>query len=276
MPGEALPGWLTVLENETREQARAELNVLQAQASNDRSAEGQAAATTNTAARERKQRRRRQRRNAAMALVPRGPSFAGFLEPVFGRWHPRGKEPENSSREKCCERRRHRRASNQHADPAAPKGPAAALQQRSGDATAAISGAKKIKLDPSALSPHQEPQTKGVAGTDDAPATAAVRPLPRARPFDIPSADHCETPSLAYAHIGPFLQHIATQLSPGQTPVKACASLKIWDPYFCSGTVIDRLKALGFPQVHNVNEDFYATIADPTGAQLPVRRPHCG
>ena len=248
--------------------------MLQTQATNDRSAEGQATATTNAAARERKHRRRRQRRNAAIALARRDPSFAGFLNPIFGRWEPRGKAPENSStREKCCEHRRHHRAS-QHTHPARPKGPGAASQQRTGNATAAFSGAKKIKLDPSALLPHQELETQCAADAGEAPVTAAVRPLPRARPFDIPSADHCETPSLAYAHIGPLLQHIASQLSPAPpvTSVTACASLKIWDPYFCSGTVIDRLGALGFPQVHNVNEDFYATIADPTGAQLPVRR----
>ena len=33
--------------------------------------------------------------------------------------------------------------------------------------------------------------------------------------------------------------------------------LKIWDPYFCKGTVVRHLAEVGFYKVRNLNEDFY-------------------
>ena len=33
------------------------------------------------------------------------------------------------------------------------------------------------------------------------------------------------------------------------------------DPYFCNGAVARHLAKLGFPLVHNTNEDFYAIVA---------------
>lgn len=67
--------------------------------------------------------------------------------------------------------------------------------------------------------------------------------------------DHCETSAIAYRHIAPILQLVAAAHQ------KPPASLRIWDPYYCAGSVQRHLKALGFPLVHNVNEDFYAVIA---------------
>jgi len=67
--------------------------------------------------------------------------------------------------------------------------------------------------------------------------------------------DHCETSPTAYRHIAPMLRLVAAML--GKTP----ASLRIWDPYYCAGSVQRHLKAVGFPCVHNANEDFYAVIA---------------
>ena len=67
--------------------------------------------------------------------------------------------------------------------------------------------------------------------------------------------DHCETSPLAYRHIAPILQLVAAALN------KPPASLRIWDPYFCAGSVQRHLKAVGFPLVHNVNEDFYRVVA---------------
>jgi len=37
--------------------------------------------------------------------------------------------------------------------------------------------------------------------------------------------------------------------------------LRIYDPYFCNGAVQRHLAALGFPRVHNRNEDFYEVQA---------------
>ena len=47
------------------------------------------------------------------------------------------------------------------------------------------------------------------------------------------------------------------------TSPSSCAGA---DPYFCNGAVVRHLNALGFLNVHNVNEDFYATLAAGRGA----------
>lgn len=72
--------------------------------------------------------------------------------------------------------------------------------------------------------------------------------------------DHCETSPIAYRHIAPILQLVAAALN------KSPASLRIWDPYYCAGSVQRHLAAIGFPLVHNVNEDFYKVAAS---RQLP-------
>lgn len=67
--------------------------------------------------------------------------------------------------------------------------------------------------------------------------------------------DHCETSPLAYRHIAPILQLVAAALN------KPPTSLRIWDPYYCAGSVQRHLRAVGFPLVHNMNEDFYKVVA---------------
>lgn len=67
-------------------------------------------------------------------------------------------------------------------------------------------------------------------------------------------ADHAETPRLAYEHLAPLLHRLAAQLG------KSAADLHIYDPYYCAGSVVRHLSALGFPRVHNANEDFYARV----------------
>lgn len=72
--------------------------------------------------------------------------------------------------------------------------------------------------------------------------------------------DHCETSPIAYRHIAPILQLVAAVLN------KSPKSLRIWDPYYCAGSVQRHLRAVGFPLVYNVNEDFYKVVAS---GQLP-------
>ena len=86
-------------------------------------------------------------------------------------------------------------------------------------------------------------------------AAPQPRAPPASRPFATDPADHCETPALAYSHIAPLLRSLAHAL--GKEPSK----LRIWDPYYCAGSVIDRLGALGFGDVRNDNADFYTRIA---------------
>lgn len=73
--------------------------------------------------------------------------------------------------------------------------------------------------------------------------------------FEVDPEDHCETPGAAYDDVAPALVWLASSLgkaSPRQ--------LKIYDPYYCAGAVVRHLTARGFPDVYNVNEDFYEVV----------------
>jgi len=66
--------------------------------------------------------------------------------------------------------------------------------------------------------------------------------------------DHCETPYEAYQDIEPLLSQLTLKLK------KSKEQLKIYDPYFCQGSVMENLKKLGFTDVYNKKEDFYQVI----------------
>ena len=74
--------------------------------------------------------------------------------------------------------------------------------------------------------------------------------------FETNPLDHCETPLCAYQHIQPVLKQIAQQIN--LPPFQ----LRIWDPYYCDGTVKRHLANLGFDNVINQNIDFYQRIKD--------------
>jgi len=71
-------------------------------------------------------------------------------------------------------------------------------------------------------------------------------------PFEHDPADDCETCFAAYQDICPFLTKLAQRL--GKSKHELC----IWDPYYCAGKVKAQLRKLGFTNVVNDNEDFYA------------------
>lgn len=73
-------------------------------------------------------------------------------------------------------------------------------------------------------------------------------------PFQTDEADHCETPFEAYEDLAPFLSELANLMK------KTKEELKIWDPYFCAGSVQKHFASLGFLSVHNVCEDFYEIV----------------
>jgi hypothetical protein len=75
-------------------------------------------------------------------------------------------------------------------------------------------------------------------------------------PFQANPDDHCESPEEAYADAAPLLDALAARL--GRTR----ATLRIYDPYFCAGGVKRRLGALGFSDVYNECEDFYAVARE--------------
>ena len=67
-------------------------------------------------------------------------------------------------------------------------------------------------------------------------------------PYKTDEDDHCETPLQAYADIQSILDALG----------KSKSSLKIYDPYFCNGSVVNHLKSLGYTNVYNKKEDCYA------------------
>ena len=73
-------------------------------------------------------------------------------------------------------------------------------------------------------------------------------------PYTVNEDDHCETPVEAYSDIASLLNRLAVSI--GKTDEK----LKIYDPYHCEGSVIARLATIGFGNVYNEKEDFYASI----------------
>jgi hypothetical protein len=74
-------------------------------------------------------------------------------------------------------------------------------------------------------------------------------------PFTADPDDHCETSSIAYSHIAPLLEYLASQKS------STTKALQIYDPYFCAGGTVQHLQSLGFEKVYNQPEDFYQMIA---------------
>ncbi len=64
-------------------------------------------------------------------------------------------------------------------------------------------------------------------------------------PFEVDSHDHFETSLEACGHAAPVLRFLATSLG------KTEATLRVYDPFFCQGAVVEHWRALGFHNVHN-------------------------
>jgi len=81
--------------------------------------------------------------------------------------------------------------------------------------------------------------------------------------------DHFETPLKAYQDIESALTLIARDLG-----VKS-AQLRIYDPFYCDGSVKTHLAQLGFENVYNENEDFYTSerYANPSMFDVVVTNP---
>jgi hypothetical protein len=95
--------------------------------------------------------------------------------------------------------------------------------------------------------------------SEDKKAIAALksRATSQSLPFIVDPDDHCETSHVAYMHVAPILSYIATRIGR-----KCSSTLKIYDPYYCAGTVIQHLAKLGFQNVYNKPEDFYQVIQE--------------
>ncbi len=71
-------------------------------------------------------------------------------------------------------------------------------------------------------------------------------------PYKTDEDDHCETPLQAYADIQSILDALCKSMG------KSKSSLRIYDPYFCNGSVVKHLSSLGYSNVYNKKEDCYA------------------
>ena len=58
-------------------------------------------------------------------------------------------------------------------------------------------------------------------------------------PYETVTDDHCETPLRAYQDIQLSIELLADRLG------KTTAELKIYDPYYCEGNVVNLLNSLG-------------------------------
>mmetsp|Transcript_30471 Transcript_30471/g.67026 ORF Transcript_30471/g.67026 Transcript_30471/m.67026 type:complete len:389 (+) Transcript_30471:88-1254(+) len=72
-----------------------------------------------------------------------------------------------------------------------------------------------------------------------------------AHPFEVDEDDHCETSGEAYADILSLLELLCEKLG------KTQSTLRVFDPFYCAGAVIQHLAKLGFTSVYNKCEDFY-------------------
>jgi hypothetical protein len=81
------------------------------------------------------------------------------------------------------------------------------------------------------------------------PSTAAALAI---FPYPTNPDDHCETPLKSYEDILPLLHAAARSFSSSSS-----STLKIYDPYYCDGSVIKHLSTLGYSNVYNKKEDCY-------------------
>lgn len=77
-------------------------------------------------------------------------------------------------------------------------------------------------------------------------------------PFPVDADDHCESPLNAYQDIEPILNTLAEIMD------KSKDEFKIYDPYFCNGSVVEHLNSMGYTNVHNKKQDCYKVWSKKT------------
>lgn len=70
-------------------------------------------------------------------------------------------------------------------------------------------------------------------------------------PYPTNPDDHCETPLESYQDIAPILDELS-KAKGGKS------KLRIYDPYYCNGSVVNHLESLGYEDVYNCKEDCYS------------------
>jgi hypothetical protein len=74
-------------------------------------------------------------------------------------------------------------------------------------------------------------------------------------PYKVVNDDHCETPLEAYKDIDDIIATYAISIG------KQRSDVSIYDPYYCEGSMIERLHTLGYRDIYNKKEDFYEMIS---------------
>ncbi|CAB9502040.1 expressed unknown protein [Seminavis robusta] len=95
-------------------------------------------------------------------------------------------------------------------------------------------------------------------------------------PYPTEPDDHCESPLIAYAHIQPLLLQLQSSMLTSKSKSNNNNNnnnnnkhIKIYDPYYCNGAVIENLASLGFPSVHNRKEDCYQVWSSDDHSSYP-------
>ena len=110
---------------------------------------------------------------------------------------------------------------------------------------------EELDDDAPAPQPQRRPAAPAAGGGAGPAAAAAAAPSPAG----VSRADHRETSDAAIRDIAHVLRALAPCcLPPGAPP----SQLRLWDPYYCQGTVKVHYARHGFPLCHNKREDFYA------------------
>ena len=76
--------------------------------------------------------------------------------------------------------------------------------------------------------------------------------------------DDAETPLEAYSHVSEILRLFASNMK------KKPSKLRLWDPFYCKGTMRAHLKSLGFHRVYNKAEDAWSVIQDQREPEFDV------
>ena len=93
---------------------------------------------------------------------------------------------------------------------------------------------------------------------DKRAVSSSTHPSNDAHPFQADFCDHFETSSQAYEHVKPVLDSMCEMSG------RSKSEFVLYDPYYCSGTVVKRLHSLGYPNVVHENIDFYSRIETST------------
>lgn len=114
----------------------------------------------------------------------------------------------------------------------------------------------EVVLDEAGLRPASsaEGECRGKGGDDGGkPGDQAERKAGPTEPFpyDVNPDDHCETPPEAYRDVDPLLSDLCRRLG------KSKSELRIYDPYYCDGSVRRHLADIGYGDVHNERVDCY-------------------